>query len=208
MIPRAGKAKTLKVGAAAELLETRPRYVKGAKYVRGRHISPTGAGAVVEFRGEIVTVPASKGDPRNLTQSPGVHERSPAWSPDGQSIAYFSDASGEYELHVQRTGASLAVKQYRLPGSGFYLEPRWSPDSKSIGYADNSLSYYWLDLDSGVSKKIAQQHLYGPARLRTYEYAWSADSKWIAYTLTTDTYIGPCMSTRWSRTARSPSRTV
>ena len=90
--PKAGKAKTLKVGAAAELLETRPRYVKGAKYVRGRHVSPTGARAVVEFRGEIVTVPASKGDPRNLTRSPGVHERSPAWSPDGQSIAYFSDA--------------------------------------------------------------------------------------------------------------------
>ena len=42
-----------------------------------------GARAVFEFRGEIVTVPAEKGDARNLTKTPGAHERSPAWSPDG-----------------------------------------------------------------------------------------------------------------------------
>src|SRR5207248_9601100 len=83
------KATRLKIGVASDLVEARPRYLKGAKYIRDAALSPSGKRAVFEFRGEIVTVPAAKGDPKNLTNSPGVHERSPAWSPDGRSIAYF-----------------------------------------------------------------------------------------------------------------------
>ncbi|MDP6057834.1 MAG: hypothetical protein QGH33_03025, partial [Pirellulaceae bacterium] len=128
---------TLKIGVAAELLEARPRYVKGTDYVRGADISPTGKRAVLEVRGEIVTLPAKKGDPRNLTSSTAVHDRSPAWAPDGTSLAYFSDASGEYELHVHNMSDKGAVKKYELPGSGFYSTPLWSPDSKAIVYADN-----------------------------------------------------------------------
>jgi Tol biopolymer transport system component len=52
------------------------------------HISPSGARAVFDFRGEIITAPGDKGDPRNITGSPGVHEKYPAWSPDGKWIAY------------------------------------------------------------------------------------------------------------------------
>src|SRR5438132_733207 len=99
--PQTGKSKRLQVGVASDLVEARPRYVKGAKYIRNAGLSPSGIRAVFEFRGEIVTVPAEKGDARNLTNSPGVHDRSPAWSPDGQSIAYFSDDGGEYQLHVR-----------------------------------------------------------------------------------------------------------
>ena len=99
--PGEGKSRRLKIGVAADLLETRPRYATGAKHVRNTDLSPSGKRAVLEYRGEIVTVPAKKGDPRNLTQTPGAHERSPVWSPDGKSIAYFSDASGEYVLVVR-----------------------------------------------------------------------------------------------------------
>src|SRR5262249_33798755 len=147
--PSSGASTRLTVGVAADLAEARPRYAKGPKYVRNAAISPSGARAVFEFRGEIVTVPAEKGDPRNLTNTPGVHERSPAWSPDGKRIAYFADAGGEYALHVRAADGKGETKQYKLGGHGFYEDPAWSPDSKKIAFVDNALTLYWIDLDSG-----------------------------------------------------------
>lgn len=179
----------LTVGVAADLIEVRPRYIKGNRYIRNASISPSGARAVFEFRGEIVTVPAEKGDPRNLTNTIAVHERSPVWSPDGKFIAYFSDESGEYELHIRRQDGKGEVKKFKMSGAGFYDAPVWSPDSQKISYADNSWKLYWIDLKTGVSKKIASEIIYGPTRFRSIHSVWSPDSRWIAYTLNTAAYI-------------------
>ncbi len=187
--PRSGKASLLTIGVAADLIETRPRYAKGFRWVRNASISPTGARAALEFRGEIVTVPAEKGDPRNLTNSTGAHEKSPVWSPDGTRIAYFSDESGEYELHVRNQDGKGEVRKFKLTGAGFYDTPVWSPDSSKISYADNSWSLFWIDLSNGQIKKIGSEYLYGPSRANTIHHAWSPDSKWIAYTLNTKVYI-------------------
>ena len=86
--------------------------------------------AVFEARGEILSVPAEKGDFRNLTNTPGIAERDPAWSPDGKWIAYFSDESGEYALHLRDQSGLGDVKKINLgnPPSFFY-SPIWSPDS-------------------------------------------------------------------------------
>ena len=112
--PASGSAKRLVIPVPADLRETRARFVKGPDYIRSAGISPAGARAVFEFRGEIVTVPAEKGDARNITGSVAAHERSPQWSPDGSRIAYFSDASGEYELHVASHDGKGDVKKYKL----------------------------------------------------------------------------------------------
>ncbi|MEE9610228.1 MAG: hypothetical protein V3W19_03205, partial [Desulfatiglandales bacterium] len=183
------QSKRLIIGVAADLLELRPRYIKGFRYIRSGWISPSGARAVLNFRGDIITVPAEKGDPRNLTQTPAVHERWPVWSPDGKFIAYFSDESGEYELHIKSQDGKGKVKKNKLSGAGFYDAIAWSPDGQKISYADNSLSLRWIDLKTGVSKKIASQYLYGPRRFRSVPAVWSPDSKWIAYTLNTAAYI-------------------
>ena len=108
----------LKVGIAADLVEARPRFVKGAKYVRNASVSPSGARAAVEFRGEIVTVPAEKGDPRYLTSTPGVHDRDPAWSPAGKTTAYFTDASGDTRWSWPADGKGRARRSSSAgPGS-------------------------------------------------------------------------------------------
>jgi tricorn protease len=177
----------LKVGLAADLGELRERYAKGFRWVRAASLSPSGARAGFEFRGEVVTVPAEKGDPRNLTQTPGVHERSPAWSPDGKTVAYFSDASGEYELVLRPQDGKGEVRRLKVPGSGFYDNPAWSPDGEKICYTDNAWSLFWVDLKSGTTKKVGSEYLYGP--LKTIRGVWSPDSKWIAYTLSTATYF-------------------
>ena len=175
-------ATRLKIGVPADLVETRARHATGERYLRDASISPSGKRAAIEFRGEIVTVPAKKGDVRNLTQTLGDHERSPAWSPDGKSIAYFSDAGGEYALHVRPQDGSAEAKTYKLGGSGFYERPKWSPDSSRIAFIDNSRTLYFITLKDGAVKKIAAEAIYGP--FNTMAFAWSPDGKWLAYTLT------------------------
>ena len=187
--PKTEKTKRLVIGISTDLIELRERFAKGARWIRNADLSPTGARAVFEFRGEIVTFPAEKGDYRNLTQTTGVHERFPVWSPDGRTIAYFSDESGEYELHLRSQDGKGAVKKFKLGGTGFYGSPVWSPDSRKIVLADNSLSLFWIDIKTGSIKKIASEYLYRPGGNSEMFASWSPDSKWIAYTLNTQTYI-------------------
>jgi tricorn protease len=176
----------LVIGVAADLAESRPRFVKGARYVRGFSPSPSAARVAYEFRGEIVTVPAEKGDVRNLTQTVAAHERSPAWSPDGKSLAYFSDESGEYELHIKAQDGSAPARRYKLNGAGYYDRPAWAPDGKRLVYTDNAYSIFVIDLASGVQRRIGSEPLYSPAK--TVRGAWSPDSRWVAYTLNSMTY--------------------
>jgi tricorn protease len=184
-----GKIERLRIGAASDLKDRRPRFEKGADYARSGDLSPSGARAVIEFRGEIVTVPAEKGSPRNLTQTTGANERSPVWSADGTRIAFFSDASGEYRLVVAPQDGGGEPHAYDLAGAGFYEDIDWSPDGKFISYADNSWSLYVLELENGAIDHVGSEHLYGPDRGRNLHHSWSPDSKWLAYTLHTGTYI-------------------
>ena len=187
--PASKKTTDLPIAVAGDLLETRPRWAKGAKWIRGAALSPSGARAAFEFRGEIVTVPAEKGDPRNLTNTAAVHERAPAWSPDGKEIAYVSDESGENELVVRAQDGRRTPERIRVPGAGFYDDLVFSPDSRKIVLTDNSLTLWIVDLASGASKKIASERLYAPSRQRALRGSWSPDSRWVAYTLSGPTYI-------------------
>ena len=179
--PKTGKSDRLTIGVASDLRETRARFVKGTRWIRSAALSPTGTRAAFDFRGEIVTVPGEKGDVRNLTNSTTAHDRYPAWSPDGRSLAWFSDAGGEYQLYIGNQDGKGEPRAVKVSGEGFYQRPVWSPDSQKIAYFDNSLSVYWLDVKSGLSKKVASQPIYGPVIVITY--AWSPDSKWLAYAM-------------------------
>ncbi|MDL2354576.1 MAG: PDZ domain-containing protein [Pseudomonadota bacterium] len=181
-----GQAQRLAIGVNSDLGLSRPRWISGAKHIRNASISPSGVRVAFEFRGEIVTMPADKGDVRNLTQTTGIHERSPAWSPDGRSVAYFSDAAGEYALHIRAQDGKGEPRKYKLAGAGFYDNPVWSPDSKKLAYTDNAWTLYVLDAASGAIQKIAAEPMYGVNK--TLRAAWAPDSRWIAYALNSMTY--------------------
>ena len=187
MAPPMTESTRLKVGIAIDNGEARPRFAKGAKYVRDVSISPSGSRVAVEFRGEIVTVPAEKGDARILTNTPDVHERNPSWSPDGKTIAYFSDAGGEYQMVLAPQSGKGETKKIKLTGSGFYFNPIWSRDSKKILFTDNSQCIYWLDVDtSKVTKVVEPKHGLGRGLKAS---SWSPDSKWIVYAMNTPAQI-------------------
>jgi len=172
----------LTIGIATDLPELRPRYVDGFKYIRSANVSPSGVRVVMDFRGDIMTIPAQKGDPLNLTKTPGVHEKYPAWSPDGKSIAYFSDASGEYALHIHPANGKSEPKAFSLSGSGFYAHIHWSPDSKKLCWVDNGRTLYLLDLETEEVATIDQDERYVPGAFRDLWGDWSPDSRWISYT--------------------------
>ena len=133
----------------------RPRFEKVGNRISNYAISPTGARAVFEARGEILSAPADKGDVRNLTNTVGVMERDPSWSPDGRWIAYFSDESGEYMLNLRDQTGMGEVKKISLgDGHSFYTNPVWSPDSKRVAFNDQHVNLWYVDIATGKNVKV------------------------------------------------------
>ena len=186
---KSGTLSPVKISLAGDLAELRPKFVNVGRRLTNAHISPTGARALFEARGEIVTVPAEKGDPRNLTETTGVIERDPAWSPDGKWIAYFSDESGEYELHVRDSLGVEPARKIRLEDNPtFYTTPRWSPDSKKIAYLDAHLAIWYVDIDAKKPVRVDKDRFLGPAGDRAP--TWSPDSKWLTYAKRLENSLG------------------
>ncbi|MBS1226483.1 MAG: periplasmic component of the Tol biopolymer transport system like protein, partial [Candidatus Aminicenantes bacterium] len=187
--PAKGTARRISVSLEGDLAEVRPHYAKVGSRIASASISPNGARAVFEARGEILTVPAEKGDIRNLTRTTGVMERDPSWSPDGKSIAYFSDESGEYALHIRDQAGQEPVKKIALgePPSFFYW-PVWSPDGKKIAYHDKRLTVWYVDIAKGVPVKVDSTYYYNPTL--TYDIGWSPDSRWLTYGKQVPSHMG------------------
>ena len=183
-----GRPRLLDVDVAGDMPDVRPRIVNVSDEVETIAVSPTGLRAAVEAHGEILTAPAKKGAPlRNLTNTPGVMERDPAWSPDGQSVAYFSDEDGLYALHVaSQTGArstgAAPVRKYPLAReAAYYFHPLWSPDARKIAFYDNRLHTYMLDLVTGRLAQVGEADSFGGFSQAAHRMAWSPDSRWLAY---------------------------
>lgn len=177
-----GQPRPISIDVAGDMPDVRSRILNVADQVQTVGVSPTGLRAVVEAHGEILTAPAKKGPVRNLTNTPGVMEREPAWSPDGQSVAYFSDESGAYALHVAPQAGDGAVRKFPITGEpAYFFEPVWSPDSKKIAFHDNRLRTYVLDIVTGRVAQVGEPHVYGGYVDVSYEVAWSPDSRWLVY---------------------------
>lgn len=176
------QAHNVSIYVSGDIAAVRPHFSKvEARRIQNFSISPTGQRAVFEAWGEIFTVPTDKGDIRNITRSPAVADRDPAWSPDGKSIAYFSDQSGEYDLSIRDQNGLGAVRHINLgnPPSFFY-SPVWSPDSKKISYYDKRLQLWYVDVDNPTPKLVDTDYFWTFSQ-NAPEQTWSPDNKWIAY---------------------------
>jgi len=185
---KSGKTRPVNIKLAGDLPSVRPALERVSSRIGPAGLSPTGARAIFSARGEVFTVPAEKGDVRNLTNTPGVAERYPSWSPDGKRIAYFSDESGEYALHLRAQDGKEDPEKIDLgrPPS-FYFAPLWSPDSKKIAYADARLTIWCLDLEKKTPVKVDTDTYDTPDR--ALDPVWSPDSRWLTYAKTLKNHV-------------------
>lgn len=178
------KVNGLSITVHADALYKRPHYSNvGPSTINSFTISPTGQRALFESRGEIFSVPKEKGDARNISSSPGSHERFPSWSPNGKWISYISDKNGKYELVLRDQLAKEIPVYIPLGQTAFYYQPIWSPDSKKLFYNDAHLNLYYVDIDSKKVTLVDNDKLSSTTGRTSnhFQPAWSYDSNWIAY---------------------------
>jgi len=148
-------------------------------------VSPAGGRAVVAARGEVFTVPREHGATRNVTHTPGARERNPAWSPDGERIAFLSDRTGEYQIFVVDAAEAAEPRQLTSRERGYPHTLRWSPDGTRIAFTDETLTLYWVEVASGVVSTVDRAEVepmdVGPEAKPISDFTWSPDSRFIAY---------------------------
>lgn len=183
------ETRTVKVDVITDKATLRPRLENVTNRIASGTISPSGKRVVFEARGDIFSVPAEQGITRNLTETPGIAERYPAWSPDGKSLAYFSDRSGEYELTIRPADGKGEEKQLTNIGPGWKYQPQWSPDSKKMVFIDSSMKIWLHNLDTQQTMQVDKQRYAYHGDLQRFHVSWSGDSRWMTYGGDTDAQL-------------------
>jgi tricorn protease len=185
--PTTGTTRQLEIRVAADLNWARPRWVEvGANSLRGARLSPTGARALFEHRGDLFTVPGENGSWRNITRTPGVADRHAVWSPDGTQIAWFNDQGGEYGLIVADQDGGNA-RRIDIPNPTFFFVPTWSPDGTRLAFTDTDYRVLIIDLDGGELTHVDTDRFAHPQR--SMNPVWSPDSRWVAYSRRLDNQL-------------------
>ncbi len=161
------------------------QYVNVANLIEDHGISPTGKRAVFTARGEVFTVPKEKGPIVNITRTPGIRERYPAWSPDGKYIAFLSEKTGEYEIYITESRRAGPEMQITNDGDCYRWRPVWSPDSKKLLYADSKNRLFYVDIEERRPVLIDTSRM-----SRFSSFSWAPDSRWIAYIKLNDNWFG------------------
>jgi tricorn protease len=173
--------KEVPVQVITDEMALRPSLQPSEKLLTNAFIAPDGKRVLFEARGDVFSVPAENGPVKDLTQSSGVAERFPAWSPDGRTIAYWSDRSGEYELTVREAGKEGPEKTLSAYGPGFRYNLFWSPDSKKIAFIDKAMKIFVYDRSSSQTILIDRGLQMTEGALQGFTANWSPDSRWLTY---------------------------
>ena len=169
------------ISVGTDLVTIKSKKESVEDHIQTMDISPDGKRTVVEARGELFSLPAKKGVIRNLSRTSGQAERYPAWSPNGQYIAFWSDKTGEYELTLRDLKNGGKERTVTNLGPGFRYNIYWSPNSEHVVFVDQTMTIYQVDIATGSSIKIDQDIALFEGGLQGFDVSWSPDNRWIAY---------------------------
>ena len=171
-----GQAAVVPINVKEDFASGRDTFVDANKHVESVDPSPDGKRFAVVARGDIFSVPAKDGTPRNLTRTSNAHERDAVWSPDGKSIAYLSDATGENELYVRPQDGKGEPQQITHGADTYYFAPEWSPDSKKLLWSDRLDRLRYVDITTKAVTEVDHAKV-----TEIHDYSWSPDSQWIVW---------------------------
>lgn len=183
------KYSEVKINVVADLSTLMPRTVNVGNNIGNFDLSPDAKRSVFEARGEIFSIPAENGVIMNLTNTSGVWERFASWSPNGRSLAYWSDESGEWEIWL-RDNATTQTKKLSNFNGGMGWALHWSPDGKKIAFINDMQEIRVLTVAGGAVETIdkTEYNVYGA--LQGFRLSWSPDSKWVTYHKTGENSYG------------------
>ncbi len=159
--------------------------IPAEKNIEDFALSPKGERALFVARGDVFTAPIEKGPTRNLTNSSNAHDKWARWSPDGKTIAFMSDRSGEDEVWTVNQDGTGEAQQLTTGGQAMRYAPEWSPDGKRIAFSDKDGRIFVLTVATKELKEVANE-----TRGQVRDYTWSPDSRFLAFTLSDDNRQG------------------
>ncbi|SDG82017.1 S41 family peptidase [Psychroflexus sediminis] len=171
------------VDVVSDLALEIPRREDVSKSISNMTAAPGSKRVVFEARGELFNVPVSDGYSENMTQSSGAFDRHPAWSPDGQHVAFWSDRNGEYNIYLRNMSGAGELRQLTDRDKGYGYTLYWSPDSKQLAFIDETNTIYTLEVENGALTEAGNTHWnVGHGGRGDYPLAWSSDSRWLTFT--------------------------
>ena len=175
------KQKEVRVNLITDRALVKPKIESVENLVQNVSLSPDGNRVLIQARGDVFSVPAENGYVKDMTRTSGSAERYPAWSPDGKNIAYWSDASGEYELYILQPDKESSAKKLTSYGPGYRYALSWSPDSKKLAFVDKAMQIKIYDLTTNKTTDVDKALRWTHGALANFTCNWSPDSRWLAY---------------------------
>ena len=178
-----GSSEKLEISIPADRWQRRDTYITPMNYTQELSPDRDGKRCVVQARGDIYIVDQENKRSINITRTPGSRELHPAISARQDSIAFFSDRSGEYELYVTAARPGEQWKKITSRSRTYYYHLKWSPDGRKILFGDKDFIIYLADLDTGEIKKIDRCPYQKDNEIfwEVSDYSWSPDSRWVVY---------------------------
>lgn len=178
------QSKEIMISVVSDLTLEMPKRVDVSKNIINMTASPGSKRIVFEARGELFNVPVKEGFVDNITKSSGAFDHSPTWSPNGNYMAYWSDASGEYEIYIQNMREENAVKKITSRNKGFGYTLHWSPDSKQLAFIDEKNDVSIVDVSSGEITIVDNYRWdYDHESRASFPINWSHDSNYLTYSI-------------------------
>jgi len=172
---------TVNVDVISDRPAVKERTVDVGGQIQHMHLSPSGQRALFQARGNVYTVPNEHGPIRQLTRTSGAAERHPAWSPDGESVAYFSDASGEYNLVVAPADGRGEATTLTELGAGYRYTPYWGPNSERVAFVDQAMTIQVANTETGEVTVVDEGKWMYQGGLSSFSVSWSPNGRWLAY---------------------------